>query len=55
MTITYSAFIFKYRQRFGIVAQAIASSMGLPTEDFVAAYKGWGMYLDDLSCCGQSA
>ncbi len=46
-------FIFKYRQRFGIVAQAIASSMGLPTEDFVAAYKGWGMYLDDLSCCGQ--
>ena len=45
-------FIFKYRQRFGIVAQAIASSMDIPTEDFVEAYKGWGMYLDDLSCCG---
>ena len=46
-------FIFKYRQRFAIVAQAIASSFDLPTDEFVAAYKGWGMYLDDLSCCGQ--
>ena len=46
-------FIFKYRQRFGIVAQAIASSLGIDTEDFVAAYRSWGMYLDDLSCCGQ--
>ena len=46
-------FIFKYRQRFAIVAQAIASSLDLPTEDFVEAYKEWGMYLDDLSCCGQ--
>ena len=46
-------FIFKYRQRFAIVAQAIAASMQLPTDEFVEAYKGWGMYLDDLSCCGQ--
>ena len=46
-------FIFKYRQRFAIVTQAIASSMDIPTEDFVTAYKEWGMYLDDLSCCGQ--
>lgn len=46
-------FIFKYRQRFGIVAQSIASSLGIDTDDFVEAYKGWGMYLDDLSCCGQ--
>ena len=46
-------FIFKYRQRFGIVAEAIASSLGLETDEFVAAYKSWGMYLDDLSCCGQ--
>lgn len=46
-------FIYKYRQRFAIVAQAIASSMDLPTDEFVTAYKGWGMYLDDLSCCGQ--
>ena len=46
-------FIFKYRQRFAIVAQAIASAMGLPTDEFIDAYKSWGMYLDDLSCCGQ--
>ena len=46
-------FIFKYRQRFAIVAQAIAASFDLPTDEFVAVYKGWGMYLDDLSCCGQ--
>lgn len=46
-------FIFKYRQRFAIVAQAIASSLDIPTDEFVEAYRSWGMYLDDLSCCGQ--
>ena len=46
-------FIFKYRQRFGIVARSIAESLGLPTEDFVSIYRSWGMFLDDLSCCGQ--
>ena len=46
-------FIFKYRQRFAIVAQAIAASMNLPTDEFIQSYKSWGMYLDDLSCCGQ--
>ena len=46
-------FIFKYRQRFGIVAEAIASSIGIPTDEFIDAYRSWGMYLDDLSCCGQ--
>jgi len=46
-------FIFKYRQRFAIVAQAIASSLDIDTDEFVEAYRGWGMYLDDLSCCGQ--
>ena len=46
-------FIFKYRQRFGVVAESIASSLGIETEEFVEAYRGWGMYLDDLSCCGQ--
>ena len=46
-------FIFKYRQRFAIVAQAIAESFGIPTDEFVTVYKEWGMYLDDLSCCGQ--
>ncbi|MFL2958458.1 MAG: hypothetical protein ACJZ5P_00155 [Candidatus Thalassarchaeaceae archaeon] len=23
------------------------------TVEFVEAYRSWGMYLDDLSCCGQ--
>ena len=46
-------FIFKYRQRFAVVAKTIAESLGLETEDFVEAYRSWGMYLDDLSCCGQ--
>ena len=46
-------FIFKFRQRFAVVAQSIASSMALPTDEFVQAYRDWGMYLDDLSCCGQ--
>ncbi len=46
-------FIYKYRQRFAVVAQAIASSLGIDTGDFVESYRGWGMYLDDLSCCGQ--
>ena len=46
-------FIFKFRQRFAVVAQSIASSLGHETDDFVQAYRNWGMYLDDLSCCGQ--
>ena len=46
-------FIYKYRQRFGIVARAIARSMGLPTEDLEETYRHWGMFLDDLSVCGE--
>ena len=46
-------FIFKFRQRFAVVAQSIASSLDIPTDEFVQAYRNWGMYLDDLSCCGQ--
>jgi hypothetical protein len=45
-------FIFKYRQRFAVVAKAIATSLGLPAEE-LEAYRQWGMYLDDLSCCGE--
>ena len=45
-------FIFKYRQRFAVVAKAIATSLGLPAED-LEEYRKWGMYLDDLSCCGE--
>ena len=45
-------FIFKYRQRFAVVAKTIATSLGLPAEA-LEEYRKWGMYLDDLSCCGE--
>ena len=46
-------FIYKYRQRFAVVAQTIAASLDISTKEFVENYRSWGMYLDDLSCCGQ--
>ncbi|MEM9411322.1 MAG: NAD(P)/FAD-dependent oxidoreductase [Planctomycetota bacterium] len=45
-------FIYKYRQRFAVVAKAIANSLDLPAEQ-LESYRQWGMYLDDLSCCGE--
>mgnify|MGYP001290002376 CR=1 FL=1 len=45
-------FIYKYRQRFAVVAKRIATSLGLPAE-VLEMYRDWGMYLDDLSCCGE--
>ena len=45
-------FIYKYRQRFAVVAKTIATSLGLPAE-YLETYRNWGMYLDDLSCCGE--
>lgn len=44
-------FIYKFRQRFAIVADAIAQRLGMDTEEAVAARRDAGMYLDDLSCC----
>ncbi|MEM1142750.1 MAG: NAD(P)/FAD-dependent oxidoreductase [Pseudomonadota bacterium] len=45
-------FIYKYRQRFAVVAKAVASSLGLAAEG-LEVYRSWGMYLDDLSICGE--
>ncbi|MEM8874218.1 MAG: NAD(P)/FAD-dependent oxidoreductase [Planctomycetota bacterium] len=45
-------FIYKFRQRFAVVAKTIATSLGLPAEH-LEEYRKWGMYLDDLSCCGE--
>ncbi|MGB1925496.1 MAG: NAD(P)/FAD-dependent oxidoreductase [Rubripirellula sp.] len=45
-------FIYKYRQRFAVVAKAIATSLGMPAPE-LERYRQWGMYLDDLSCCGE--
>ncbi|MFV0444261.1 MAG: NAD(P)/FAD-dependent oxidoreductase [Planctomycetaceae bacterium] len=44
-------FIYKFRQRFAVVAKAIANRLGLLAEE-LEGYRAWGMYLDDLSCCG---
>jgi thioredoxin reductase len=44
-------FIYKYRQRFGVVANAIGERLGLDTTQ-LESYRQEGLYLDDLSCCG---
>ena len=46
-------FIYKYRQRFGIVARAIGQRQGRDTTELETTYRRWGMFLDDLSCCGE--
>lgn len=45
-------FIYKFRQRFAVVAAAIGERLGLDLAP-LEAYRDRGMYLDDLSCCGQ--
>ena len=47
-------FIYKFRQRFAVVADAIAQRLGKDTTEAVAARRAAGMYLDDLSCCVES-
>ncbi len=47
-------FIYKFRQRFAIVADSIAQRLGRDTTEAVAARRAAGMYLDDLSCCEES-
>lgn len=43
-------FIYKFRQRFAIIANAIAHRLDLdPTP--LEAYRQAGLFLDDLSCC----
>jgi putative flavoprotein involved in K+ transport len=43
-------FIYKFRQRFAVVARAIAVRMGVETEP-LTSYRANNMFLDDLSCC----
>lgn len=45
-------FIYKFRQRFGVVAEAIARRLGLDTS-MLEEYRKQGMLLTDLSCCGE--
>lgn len=43
-------FIYKFRQRFAVVAQAIAEQLGVDAEP-LEQYRKKNMFLDDLSCC----
>ena len=43
-------FIYKFRQRFAVVANQIASRLRISAEP-LEEYRRYGMYLDDLSCC----
>ena len=44
-------FIYKYRQRFGVVANTIGERLGMDTS-FLDQYRDQGLYLDDLGACG---
>ena len=47
-------FIYKYRQRFAIVAREIATRENLSPDvlsEVVEEYKSKNFFLDDLSCC----
>ena len=46
-------FIYKFRQRFAVVANQIARRLRVSTEP-LECYRREGMYLDDLSCCGDA-
>ena len=43
-------FIYKFRQRFAVVANQIAQRLRISVEP-LEEYRQHGMYLDDLSCC----
>jgi putative flavoprotein involved in K+ transport len=44
-------FIYKFRQRFGIIANHIALQFDKDTSEAIKFYKENQMFLDDLSCC----
>lgn len=44
-------FVYKFRQRFGIVAEAIARGLGFNTEGAIEECREMNMFLDDFSCC----
>ncbi|WP_411346534.1 NAD(P)/FAD-dependent oxidoreductase [Paenibacillus sp. WLX1005] len=46
-------FIYKFRQRFAVIAQQIGNELGLDVS-VLETYRKEHMFLDDLSCCGES-
>ena len=47
-------FVYKFRQRFGVVADAICKGLGMDTRAAVIEAKKSNMYMDDFSCCGDT-
>jgi hypothetical protein len=49
-------FIYKFRQRFGVIAENILTKEGYSEDDISCLVSNWkanGMYLADLSSCGE--
>ena len=44
-------FVYKFRQRFGVVADAICKGLGRDTTAAVEQCRKMNMFLDDFSCC----
>lgn len=44
-------FVYKFRQRFAVVANAICQGLGMDTEEAVALCRQTNMYLDDFATC----
>jgi putative flavoprotein involved in K+ transport len=44
-------FVYKFRQRFGVVANAICCGLGRDTKSAVESCRKMNMYLDDVKCC----
>merc|ERR1719291_219379 len=44
-------FVYKFRPRFGVVANAICRGLGLTTRTAVDECRKMNMYLDDFTCC----
>lgn len=47
-------YIYKFRQRFAVIAETIAERLGIPvSDDLLETYERNQMRLVDLTCCGQ--
>lgn len=44
-------FVYKFRQRFAVVANAICQGIGIDTKAAVAECRSNNMYLDDFQTC----
>ncbi len=47
-------FVYKFRQRFAVVANAICKGLGMDTRAAVKECRQSNMFLDDFSCCGDT-